>query len=131
MSYQTLHSSAGSPNPAPGSLGAILADAARYWERGRLLYNAALAALVIGWVGLTWPHFRPAFTLDSLFKVLVLALLANVCYSAAYLLDIPIQAAGLGAGYRRWRWALLLLGTQFALLFACYWIADEIYPYVG
>jgi hypothetical protein len=26
---------------------------------------------------------------------------------------------------------LWLFGTILALLFACYWIADEIYPYVG
>ena len=107
-----------------------LPDATRYWERRRLWYNLALTALTAAWVVLTWPHFRPAFTLPSLARLLVLAALANVCYSAAYLVDIPLQESAFGAAWRRWRWLLLLFGTLFALGFACYWIADDIYPFV-
>jgi hypothetical protein len=40
---------------------------------------------------LTWPHFRGAFTWPSLLVLFVLAVLANVCYCAAYLVDIPLQ----------------------------------------
>ena len=47
--------------------------------------------VVFLWVVFTWPHFRPAFTLEALGKMLVLALLANVCYSAAYPVDWLIQ----------------------------------------
>jgi hypothetical protein len=109
----------------------LLRDAIRYWEPRRIWYNVALTALAGAWLVLTWPHFRPALTLDSLTKVLVLAALANVCYSAAYLVDIPMQLSAASAAWRQWRWALWLFGTILALLFACYWIADEIYPYVG
>jgi hypothetical protein len=66
--------------PAP------LRDAARFWEPQRLWYNLALTAQAGLWVVLSWPHFRPAFTLGSLGKLLVLALLANICYSTAYLI---------------------------------------------
>ncbi len=75
----------------------IIRDAIRYWEVRRLWYNLALTALVSAWVFLTWPHFRPAFTLDSLGKLLILAALANLCYSAAYLIDIPMQQSPSGA----------------------------------
>ncbi len=109
----------------------IIRDAIRYWEVRRLWYNLALTALVSAWVFLTWPHFRPAFTLDSLGKLLILAALANLCYSAAYLIDIPMQQSPSGAAWRQRRWMLWVFGTLFALLVACYWIADEIYPYVG
>jgi cytochrome bd-type quinol oxidase subunit 2 len=108
-----------------------LRDALRYWERRRLWYNLALAVLCGAWVWRTWPHFRPAFTLGSLLKLLVLAALANVCYSAAYLVDIPLQESPLRDSWRKRRWALWVLGTLLALAFACYWIADEIYPFVG
>ena len=112
--------------------GDILRNAIRYWEIRRLWYDFALAALAAAWVLLTWPHFRPTFTLDSLLKLLVLATLANLCYSAAYLVDIPLQqSSSFGVVWRHWRWVLWLFGTLFALAVACYWIADEIYPYVG
>jgi len=108
----------------------IIRDAIRYWELRRLWYNLGLTGLATAWVVLTWPHFRPAFTQSSLGKLLVLAALANVCYSAAYLVDIPMQQSPARLAWRQRRWVLWLVGTLFALLFACYWIADEIYPFV-
>lgn len=103
-------------------------EAVRFWEPRRAWYNAALFIVVLLWVGLTWPHFRPAFTLDALGKMLVLALLANVCYSAAYLVEVVIQAVSSDIARRRFRWAVWILGMLLALLFENYWIADEIYP---
>ena len=105
-------------------------DAIRYWEARRILYNAALAALATGWVVRTWPHFRPAFTPQSLVRVLILAGLANLCYCAAYMVDVPLGLSSSGSTGRRWRFPLWLFGTLFALVFAQYWIGDEIYPFV-
>ncbi|MHB8503327.1 MAG: hypothetical protein ACYDHE_20585, partial [Candidatus Acidiferrales bacterium] len=76
------------------------------------------------------PHFRPALTLTSLLLLAVLALIANACYCAAYLVDIPFQHSSLRSIWKRRRWILWLAGTLFALLLANYWIADEIYPFV-
>jgi hypothetical protein len=115
---------------APGPFRSFLAEAIRYWEPRRFIYNFALSAVCVGWLVLTWPHFRPALTWSSLFLLVVLALLANACYCAAYLVDIPLQQSSLGAVWRRRRWVLWLMGTLFAILFANYWIADEIYPFV-
>jgi hypothetical protein len=100
----------------------------RYWELRRVWYNLALALLVVWWIVRTWPHFAPVMTLESLGKLLVLALIANVCYSTAYVVDFAVQASAMGPGWRRWRWLLWLAGTLFALFFATYWIGDEIYP---
>jgi hypothetical protein len=107
-----------------------LTDAARFWEPRRLLYNALLTGVVFIWVVKTWPHFRPAMTLESLGIMTVLALLANVCYCAAYLAEILIQNVDSGASWTRQRWAIWVLGTMLAILFENYWIADEIYPFV-
>jgi len=68
-------------------------------------------------------------TLSSLFLT-VLALLANVCYCAAYLVDIPMQRSALCAVWGHRRWGLWLVGTLFAVVVENYWIADEIYPIV-
>jgi hypothetical protein len=115
-------------NPPTGPLRPLLFDAIRFWEFRRLYYNLALAAASIAWLIATWPHFRPALTLNSLLLLSVLALIANACYCAAYLVDIPMQISALSATWKRRRWILWLVGTLFALLLTNYWIADEIYP---
>lgn len=103
-------------------------EAVRFWEPRRFWYNAALFVVVLLWLRLTWPHFRPALTLDALGKMLVLALLANVCYCAAYVVEAGIQAISSDIARRRFRWAVWILGMLLALLIENYWIADEIYP---
>jgi len=107
-----------------------LMDAARFWEPRRLLYNLLLFVVVMIWVVRTWPHFRPAMNLEALGIMTVLALLANLCYCAAYLAEILIQNATTSAARNRQRWAIWLVGTLLAILFENYWIADEIYPFV-
>jgi hypothetical protein len=114
-------------HPPSGPFRALLGDAARFWEPRRLVYNFILAAVTVLWIVATWPHFRPALTLQSLLPLTVLALIANACYSVAYFVDIPFQLSSV-AGRNRLRWGLWIAGTLFAILLANYWIADEIYP---
>ncbi len=130
METSTPTQSQGLGTSPSGPFGEFLVDAIRYWEPRRIVYNLVLAAVVLGWVVLTWPHFRPAMTLSSLLLLTILALLANVCCCAAYLVDIPIQHSSLSIAWKRRRWGLWLLGTLFAILLANYWIVDEIYPFV-
>jgi hypothetical protein len=106
-------------------------DALSYWEPRRLAYNGALLVQACAWVVLTWPHFQPAFTLGNLGRVLILAGIANVCYCAAYLIDVPLQEAFGHTARRPWRFPVWLLGTLLALLVAQYWIGDEIYPFIN
>jgi len=109
----------------------LFSSALRFWERGRMLYNAVLTVIVLLWVTLTWPHFRPAMTLGSLEVMVLLALLANVCYCTAYIVEFFMQALLPEASWRRFRQTLWVLGMLFALLLANYWIVDEIYPYAN
>lgn len=97
-----------------------ITDALRFWELGRIPYNVALAALVLLAIGPSlfasatswesWAPFRPIF--------LILAVLANVLYCAAYPVDLFVQASDFRDGWRKWRWALWLIGTALALAFA-------------
>jgi len=114
-----------------GKTGSRFGEAARFWEPRRIWYNGALFVVVLLWLGLTWPHFRPALTLEALGKMTVLALLANICYCAAYLVEFFLQAVESDVNRRRFRWAVWILGMLFALLVENYWIADEIYPDVA
>ena len=103
-------------------------DSIRYWELRRIPYNLALLLLCVWWVVRTWPHFEPAMTFSNLGRMVILAVIANVLYSSAYLVDFTMHASSYAPAWRRWRWVLWLLGTLFALLVTTYWIGDEIYP---
>lgn len=119
------------PNSPAPHFRALLAGSFRFWELRRLFYNLLLAAIVITWIAASWPHFRPILNLHSLLLLAILALIANACYCAAYLVDISLLSSPLAEAWIRHRWILWLLGTLFAILLANYWIADEIYPFVN
>lgn len=106
----------------------LLSSSARFWEPRRILYNLILLGVCIVWLIASWPHFRPALHLETLIPMAILALLANFCYSAAYLVDITLLNSNFRAIWLSRRWILWLVGTLFAVLLANYWIADEIYP---
>jgi len=82
--------------------------------------------MVLGRVALTWPHFRSVYTGSMVLALLVLAVLANVCYCAAYLVDVPVQYSSFRPQWRRWRWALWTLGMLVAAVLAFYWMLDEL-----
>ena len=108
----------------------LVSEAFRYWEFRRIFYNSALIAVVTVWLTATWPHFRPMFSLNSLLLLFVLGLIANICYCAAYLVDIPLLLSPVGGAWKNLRWLLWLIGTLLAIVLANYWIVDEIYPFV-
>ncbi len=119
------------PSAEPPALRDLISDAIRYWEPRRIGYNLVLAAIVLVWVALTWPHFRSAFTWPSALAVFVFAVLANVCYCAAYVVDVTVQYSVFRDSWRRRRWVLWVIGVIFAGAITYYWIADEIYPSVA
>ena len=114
--------------PPVNSIQGVPLSAARFWERGRILYNAILTVIVVLWVVRTWPHFRPSLTLGTFEAMTVLALIANLCYSVAYVAEFFMQALLATVHWHRLRQVIWSLGTLFALVLENYWIADEIYP---
>ena len=128
----TPQSTPPSPLPGPGSLAFrdVITDAIRYWEPRRIGYNFVLVTIVLGCIVLTWSHLRSVFNWHSVLAVFVLAVLANVCYCAAYVIDVLVQYSAFRDFWRRGRWALWLIGVLFAAVITFYWIADAIYPSV-
>jgi len=116
-----------SSHPAPDHA----AGTVRYWEVRRIPYNLVLAVITVGWVVLTWPHFRPVMDLRHGGQLLVLAAAANICYCTAYPVDLLLQQTPWAEAWRRRRGLLWGAGMALAAVFAFYWIADEIYPYVN
>jgi hypothetical protein len=95
-------------------LSTYAANALRYWEPRRLVYNAVLASVVAAHIVLGWPGSREKLSVDVLLGMFLLAVLANVAYCAVYAADLFVQFAGLDAAWRRGRVLLLIIGTAFA-----------------
>lgn len=91
-----------------------ITNAIHYWERGRLIYNAVLFAVVGSVFLFHLPQSRQAMSFDLLQGLFVLAVLANVAYCAAYLVDLVVQSSGYQATWFKLRWLLLVLGISFA-----------------
>lgn len=97
-----------------GRLGTFVANALRYWEPRRLVYNGVLALVVIAEFAAAWPESRERLSFDTLVGLFFLAVLANVAYCAVYVVDLFVQFSGLDAAWRRGRVVLLIVGTAFA-----------------
>jgi hypothetical protein len=92
----------------------LVTDALRYWEHRRLFYNALLGIIVLGHFMASWPASRTAVTSDGALVLFLLAVLANVAYSAVYVPDVFIQFSGFRSSRARWRLVLLVVGFAFA-----------------
>jgi hypothetical protein len=98
--------------------GEVAAEALRYWEPRRLVYNLVLIGVVAAHFFVFWPASRSALAWNTLFLLIILAVLANVCYCAAYVVDIFVQYSGLRPIWARWRWVVLTVGFIFAAVIA-------------
>ena len=101
-----------------GDFRPLLTDAIRYWEPRRLFYNVALASVVAVHFFLQLPHSQAALSLDLGLSLFILAVLANVAFSAVYVPDLAMQISGYRDTWLKNRWLLLLLGTAFACAIA-------------
>jgi hypothetical protein len=95
-------------------LSAYIANALRYWEPRRLIYNGVLALVVLAHVVYDWATWSQRLTLDVLLGGFLLAVLANIAYCAVYAVDLFVQYSGLDAAWRIGRPVLLTIGTLFA-----------------
>jgi hypothetical protein len=106
-----------------------LSDAIRYWEPRRILYNAVLL-FVVGttyWANL--PASRAVVNADSLLLLFVLAVLANVAYCAAYIVDVVAQISAFRSRWLHVRWMLLIIGVLFAGVLA-HFFSDGLFAHL-
>lgn len=100
------------------SLKEAITSAIRYWEPRRLLYNAALVVVVVAYFIAGLPKTKSAIGTELLLSLFVLAIVANICYCAAYVVELFVQLSGFRDTWLRSRWILLLIGTAFAATLA-------------
>lgn len=91
-------------------------DAIKFWEPWRLLYNLALAAVVVIYFAIAYPASKSVLTVDTCLGLFLLAVIANVSYCTAYLVDIFAQASGFRETWRQYRKVLFVIGTLFAAI---------------
>jgi uncharacterized membrane protein YkvI len=93
-------------------------DAIRYWEKKRIAYNAILLTIVLTVFASQWPESRSAMSVELLQGLFLLAVMANVFYSTAYIVDVVAQHSGFRDSWRRRRWILFAVGAMFASILA-------------
>src|SRR5258707_14730554 len=91
-----------------------ITEAIKYLEPRRLIYNAVLTVIVLYYFWRGLPFSGDILGLNFFLFVFLLAVLANVVYCAAYLVDVFAQLSGVRPEWLRYRWILLLTGICFA-----------------
>lgn len=91
-----------------------IGNAIGFWEPRRVLYSAILAAIVVAyfWIGL--PSSKQMLNADFVLGLFLLVVLANVTYSAAFLVDVFVQMSAFRDLWRNIRWVLFSIGALFA-----------------
>jgi hypothetical protein len=100
------------------SLREYATDAIRFWEPWRIAYNLVLAAIVALCFGIGYPLSKSILSVDFCLVLFLLAVIANIAYCAAYIVDIFAQASGFRDVWQRYRWLLFAIGTTFAAVIA-------------
>lgn len=110
-----------SPPPPPPSLREIWSESLRYWEKRRVIYNLVLTATVLTTVArLHLWHFAgsPLAWLGLVFA----AIMANICYCAAYPVDVALQYSDFREGWLQKRHWLLVLGCFLGACITLGWL---------
>ncbi|HEV2223718.1 MAG TPA: hypothetical protein VGR84_12015 [Candidatus Acidoferrales bacterium] len=89
-------------------------NAIRYWEPRRIVYNVVLATITVAYFVAYYPGSRAAISLDEGLIIFLLAVLANVAYSSAYIADVFFQLSDYHQLWQKYRWVLFVIGTVFA-----------------
>ena len=103
----------------------IITDSIKYWEKRRIAYNLILAAIVLcsalssgAAINTVW------WWLAVMLHLFVYAVIANMLYCSAYLVDFFFQLSAFQIVWRKGRIALFVVGTLLASIFA--WLAANI-----
>jgi hypothetical protein len=100
-------------------------NAIRFWEPMRVIYNIVLAAVVVGHALPVWQAWWHLLSVDVVLWMFMLAVMANLCYCAAYIVDLFMQFSDFRTWWRWLRWGLFLIGTSFAAVLARFFMTGQ------
>jgi hypothetical protein len=87
----------------------------------RLVYNGVLLIIVVISFFALYPASRQNFTVQLGLFLFLLAVLANVAYCAAYVVDVFAQMTGYETLWLKLRWVLFSIGILFAGIITYLW----------
>jgi hypothetical protein len=96
-------------------------NAIRYWERMRPVYNGILLLIVLASFFVLYPNSRQNLSVHLGLLLFLLAVLANVAYCSAYVVDVFAQMTGYQTLWLKLRWALFSIGVIFAGILTYFW----------
>lgn len=79
-----------------------------------MVYNMVLVGVVAVYFALGWPVSKHALTIDSILVLFLLAVVANVAYCAAYVVDVFAQMSSFRELWFSARWIVFVTGVAFA-----------------
>ena len=108
----------------------VATNALAYWEPRRILYNSILLIVTLTWF--PWGQYTPfhygTFSVASIVVLAIFAVLANLFYCFAYVVDVFVQLSGLRERWLSWRRYLFALGVVFGALLAAWATRAFFYP---
>ena len=81
-----------------------------------MVYNVVLAATVLVYFGINYPASRSIVSIDFVFSLFLLAVLANVAYCAVYPVDIFVCDSNYREQWRKYRSIIFMMGLEFAAI---------------
>jgi hypothetical protein len=96
-------------------------DAIRYWEPRRIVYNLVLMGVVLACFVVALPLSKGIISLNFALVLFMMAVLANVAYCSAYVVDLFAQISGFRELWQKYRWLLFLVGMIFAGIITRFW----------
>lgn len=97
-----------------------LTNAIRFWEKMRLVYNGVLILVVAACFAANYTTAKAEFSVKAEYTVhlvllmILLAVLANVLYCTAYVVDVLVQMSGYRERWTKNRWLLFSIGLTAA-----------------
>lgn len=98
-----------------------LTNAIRYWEKMRIAYNIVLLLVVAGCFAWNYSAVGSKLSVNLFLSMIVCAILLNVLYCAAYIVDVLVQMSEFRERWARFRWVLFSIGATFAAILTRFW----------
>ncbi len=108
----------------------VLTDAIKFWEIGRLIYNAVLILIVLGYYVAAITRGIEIDYIGTALGLFILAVIANILYCIVYFVDFFVQLSAFQVFWRKYRWVLLAIGMLLASILACL-ASDHMFLWVG
>ena len=105
----------------------IISDTIKYWEVKRIVYNLILLSItaLLLYININFDNFQFLELVEllttpfiTLFK---LAIVANILYCSAYVVDVFIQLSDYRNSWLKYRWTLFISGTTLASVLAAFY----------